>query len=375
MEVSVFANRSENFAPSGGRVDVYNQQLPQQQGMTREYGLNLSLFSDRLFIRVNRFETKTTYQSINSPGGFSAAYNNGVLQTASFWAQEQNINPAIDRSADIETLFSTLPPNFRAIHQFRVTGSAAQQNLSATYQLVAGISDTTDFTAKGTEVELTFSPNRQWRFLFNVANQETIQTNIAPGTKEFITRMMPAWEKLYDKPRNNYPGGFVLGSPLPSSSQTIRQFLNSAGGPLVPFATLIATEGVVAAEQRKWRANLVANYTFARDGRLKGWNIGTGVRWQDKIGIGYRADRDAAGIVKLDIRNPYYAPAETNVDGFLGYTRKVWAGRIEWKAQLNVRNLIGQTTPIAITVQPWGETASVRLAPERRWYLTNTFSF
>ncbi|MEI7682485.1 MAG: hypothetical protein WCK07_24035 [Betaproteobacteria bacterium] len=132
---------------------------------------------------------------------------------------------------------------------------------------------------------------------------------------------------------------------------------------------------MVAAEQRKWRANLVANYTFARDSRLKGWNIGTGVRWQDKIGIGYRADRDAAGIVKLDIKNPFYAPAETNVDAFLGYTRKIWRDRIEWKAQLNVRNLIGQTKPIAITVQPWGETASVRLAPERRWYLTNTFSF
>ncbi len=374
-EVSVFANSSENFAPSAGRVGVYNQQLPQQQGTTREYGINLSVFHDRLFIRVNRFETKTTDQSLGTPAAFAAAYNNGVLQTATFWAQEQNINPGIDRSADLETLFSTLPPNFRAIHQFRVTGSAAQQNLSATYQLATGISDTTDYTAKGTEIELTFSPNRQWRFLFNVANQETIQTNIAPGTKEFIARMLPAWEKLADKPRVNYPGGFVLGNPLPASIQTIRQFLNSAGGPLVPFATLVATEGVAAAEQRKWRANLVANHTFAHDGRLKGWNLGTGVRWQDKIGIGYRADRDAAGIVKLDIKNPFYAPAETNVDAFLGYTRKIWSNRIEWKAQLNVRNLIGQNKPIAITVQPWGEAASVRLAPERRWYLTNTFSF
>jgi hypothetical protein len=30
---------------------------------------------------------------------------------------------------------------------------------------------------------------------------------------------------------------------------------------------------------------------------------------------------------------------------------------------------------IGITVQPWGEIATTRLAPERRWYLTNTFSF
>jgi hypothetical protein len=40
-----------------------------------------------------------------------------------------------------------------------------------------------------------------------------------------------------------------------------------------------------------------------------------------------------------------------------------------------VRNVIGDDDPIAITAQPWGEVASSRLPPERRWYLTNTFSF
>jgi outer membrane receptor protein involved in Fe transport len=187
--------------------------------------------------------------------------------------------------------------------------------------------------------------------------------------------MLPAWQKLYAKPKLNYPGGYVLGAPLPAATQTVEQWLNSATGPLVPYATLIATEGVAAAEQRKWRANLVANYTFSRETFLRGWNLGTGVRWQDKIGIGYRAERSPAGIVKLDIANPYYSPAETNVDAFLGYKRKLWKDRVEWKVQLNVRNLIGQSDPIAITVQPTGEAATVRLPPERRWYVTNTFSF
>jgi hypothetical protein len=79
--------------------------------------------------------------------------------------------------------------------------------------------------------------------------------------------------------------------------------------------------------------------------------------------------------VNIDVQHPYYAPAEANVDGWIGYTRKIANDRIEWRVQLNVRNLIADDSPIAITVQPWGETASVRIAPERRWYLTNTFSF
>lgn len=47
-----------------------------------------------------------------------------------------------------------------------------------------------------------------------------------------------------------------------------------------------------------------------------------------------------------------------------------------WRAQLNVRNIWQSSGDlIGITVQPWGEVAATRLAPERRWYLTNTFSF
>ena len=59
----------------------------------------------------------------------------------------------------------------------------------------------------------------------------------------------------------------------------------------------------------------------------------------------------------------------------MSYERKLWNDRINWKLQLNVRNLYGDSDPIAIGVQPWGEVSTVRLAPERRWYLTNTFSF
>ncbi len=374
-DISVFVNSSQNFAPSGHSVNAYNEPLKQQQGKTREWGCNVSLLHERLFIRVNRFETMATDQNIGVPDGYNPAYNNGVFQTASLWAQERNTNPGIDRSADIETMFSTLPANIRAVYQFKVTGTAAQQNLAATYEPPAGIADTSDSKAKGTEIEITFSPNRQWRLLLNVANQETIQTNIAPHTREFIARMMPAWEKLYDRPRANYPSGYVLGNPLPATAQTLRQWLNGAQGPFVRVATLLATEGVASPEQRKWRANLVANHAFSKESRLAGWNIGAGVRWQDKIGLGYPASYNADGSVIIDIAHPYYSKPETNVDAFVGYTRKIWRDRIGWKAQLNVRNLIGQTGTIPITVQPWGEAATVRLAPEKRWYLTNTFSF
>jgi hypothetical protein len=369
-DAGVFVNSSENFTPIGGRRNAYNEPMPSPEGKTREFGLNLSFLNERFVLRVNRFETSIKGQSF---GGYGAALNNAVLQHAGFWAMEPNVNPHIDRSADIELMFSALPPNFRELYQWRVTGSAAAQNLSATHTLISGVTDTTDFTAKGTEAEFTFSPNRRWRFLFNVATQETVQTNIAPGLREFVARMTPVWDQLANIPVNNYPAGHVLGTPLPSNVLTGAQY--RAQAVFNPLAAIVASEGMASAEQRKWRANLVVNHSFAQDGWLKGWSAGAGVRWQDKLGLGYPASYNASGGVIFDLENPYYSPDETNVDLFAAYTRKIWGDRIEWKAQLNVRNAIGDGGLMGVTVQPWGEHAITRLPPERRWYLTNTFSF
>ncbi|MGH7959664.1 MAG: hypothetical protein ACREH8_22000, partial [Opitutaceae bacterium] len=251
-DAGVFVNASENFTPLGGRVNIYNQPLASPQGKTREYGLNLSFLNERFALRVNRFETSIEGQSA-SPGGFARAYNNAVLQITGFWAMEQNVNPHINRSADIELVYSALPPNFREIHQWKVSGTAAQQNLSQSHTIVSGVADTTDFTAKGTEAEFTFNPTRQWRILANIAHQETVQSNTAPGTKEFLARLKPVWDKLAGVPQVNYPTGHVLGTPLPANYPTFGQYVDALV--YTPFAASIASEGTASAEQRKWRAN------------------------------------------------------------------------------------------------------------------------
>jgi hypothetical protein len=240
-----------------------------------------------------------------------------------------------------------------------------------------GRTDTTDYTAKGTEIEMVYNPTRNWRILANVARQETVQSNALPFLKDLIATMTPVWNQLRNRPNAAYPLNWQPGDPLAANVQTFGAWLDA--NIFGPFATAVATEGSASAEQRKWRANLVTHYRFGRDSflgdRLKGWSIGGAVRWQDKLGIGYPASRNPDGSVQFDLARPFYAPAETNVDAFVSYERKVWSDRINWKVQLNVRNLIASDTPIAIGVQPWGDISTVRLAPERRWYLTNTFSF
>jgi catecholate siderophore receptor len=375
-DVSVSYNRSSNFTPAGGRYSALGGTLPSPEGDTKEYGVSISAFHDKLTVRINRFETSVQGQSFN-PTAFQNAQWFGMAATARVWAEEANINPhlAAMRNADIDRLFGALPPSFRELHNFQVSGSPP--NLSATTTRVSGATDTTDFVAKGTEVELVFNPTRNWRILANVAKQETVQSNMLPSTRDLVARLTPIWTELADRPKNNYPLGWQPGTPLPANVQTYGDWLDQ--NVFVPLATALATEGVASAEQRKWRANLVTNYTFGRGSvlgdKLKGWGIGGAVRWQDKLGLGYPTSRNPDGSGSIDLAHPYYAPDETNVDAWVSYGRKLWNGRIDWKVQLNVRNLYRDRDLIPIGVQPWGEIATVRLAPERRWYLTNTFSF
>ncbi|MBI4623824.1 MAG: hypothetical protein HY736_11495 [Verrucomicrobia bacterium] len=208
----------------------------------------------------------------------------------------------------------------------------------------------------------------------NFTQGETIQTNIAPTAKAVIAALRPVWDELANKPRTNYPTGFVLGTPLPGSVETVGSFVSNTV--YIPFATMLATEGSAAAEQRKYRANLVTNYQFSKESILGGWSVTAGIRWQSKLGIGYPAKFKADGSVDLGIGNPYYAPAETNVDLTISYGRKLWSNKIDWKASLQVRNAFASGGDfIPVTVQPTGQVASYRLAPEQRIYLTNSFSF
>jgi hypothetical protein len=275
------------------------------------------------------------------------------------------------------------PPGWTELNRFVSSGSAATQDLALNFTQLPNYSDTSDVVAKGTEFDLIYNPTKSWRMLVNFAESEVVQNNLAPVTRELRARLEPALEKLANRPKFTAAAGYVFPTdPITgkvtsldagAGEQTLGNFfLNSVD---VPLANTLAADGVSSPEIRKYRVNLVTHYRFPRSGLLQGFALGGGLRWQDRVGIGYPVSYTSAGTIFIDRAHPYYAPAETNLDTFASYTRRLWGNRIEWKVQLNVRNAIGDTRTIPITAQPDGTPASVRLAPDRRWYLTNTFGF
>ena len=381
MDLSVFYNQSENFTPIGGRITYWNTPIAAPKGSTKERGLNFSAFNEKLTVRLSQFETKSV--GLSGQGLFGGAMGTFFQALAFRWLTEANVNPHLQamRNADIALIndaLKALPtaPDFLSL--WAVSASGTAPNLVATrLSNIAGANDTTDFVSKGEEADLIFNPTKNWRLLVNVAHQETKKSNIAPNAQLIYAAILPALEKLKDRAFGVYPEGWQIGDPLPANRQTLAQNVDSTL--TVPYAIDRATEGDPNAEQRNWRVNLVANYKFSSTSpfgeKLKGLSVGVGARWQSKMIVGLPSTRSPNGAISFDRSNPFYAPAETNVDAFMGYERKIWNNRIGWKVQVNVSNVYQERDLITVAIQPWGETSAARPAPERRWYLTNSFSF
>jgi catecholate siderophore receptor len=383
MDFSVFFNFSENFSPNGSSTDAFGALLPSPQGKTREQGLNFSALENRVNLRFNTYETRIAGLILGRPSAMSAMINNFVIQALPSWATEVNRNPNASRQADIQFVLDALKPaDIASLYQFQYTGSAATNNLALTFVSLPNYTDTADYVAKGWEGDIVVNPTRNWRIALNFAKTESVQTNIAPRTQELRAKFEPVLQRLGNRPKFASATGYVFPTDANGNvtsldaldgSQTVAQYFATSVD--FPLANQLASTGVSAPEVRKYRVNLITNYTFGRETFLKGFGVGSGVRWQDKVGIGYPVRFRPDGTIFIDRENPYYGPEEFNLDSWVSYSRKIWKGRLDWKVQLNVRNVVGDDATIAITAQPNGTPSAVRLPPERRWYLTNSFSF
>lgn len=384
-DLSVFFNKSENFEPLPGRITAENVAIASPAGKTDEIGISLSLFDDKLNLRVNRFETSQV--NAGRANTYGSMVGNFYRQLSTFWVEQENLgyegtNPSIpqgtrfSRRADIQELLNALPGTAGLLNSRFIVRSNGTVGLEQ--DALPTFSDTQDYVSEGYEAEVIYNPTRNWRIAINFAKQETVLSNLAPGAKSVYSKLRPIWDKYFNSPRaaaSNWEGPGSVYTPAMGGSEHLGTLVTRDA--IIPYFNLIAQEGVVSSEQRKYRANLVTNYKFDRRFLpfLNGFEIGSGVRWQSKYALGYPTSFRPDGSVFVDINNPFWSEDDLNVDAWLRYSRKIYDGKVNWRIQLNFRNLIGETDPIAVTVQPDGSPAATRLPPEKRIYLTNTFEF
>lgn len=379
--LNLYYGESENFNPTSGRtVTAFGDPIAPPSGVTEEAGIYLELLDGRLTARINRFKTTQT-GSLNGTVGNLAAQVVSIHSQA-FSAVQSGWIPNGGNGFPVG--YVAPPQGLLDLFNWRVqNGTPASSN--------PGVNDTSDFVTKGTEFEFMFRPTRGLAFLLNVSEQESVRSNTGAAMRELLFETPTAsgqplateWLKDW-----TYFVPFSQASIVRLGDRTEPNMMGSTFQRTVlnVFNTAASADGAVVQELRRWRANLVASYEFQGE-RLKGFGVGTGLRWLDKSAIGYPVATfesdlspsdgiaEASDIRISDVRRPFYGPDETRFDAWISYQTRILRDRVGLKVQLNVRNVGVQNKLVPAVINPDGSIPVWSIAEGQKFTLSARLSF
>jgi hypothetical protein len=343
--LSVHYNKSENFLPNAGKVDLLGVTTPAPTGEGEDYGFTLNLLENKLLAKFNWFKI--------TAAGAPASVGNLDRWTIPYL--ETTIMPEIVSTP----AFQAANPGF--VYQRRLAPGLKEghPNLGGSY--------TSDQISEGFELELTYNVTKNWRLMTTVTRQEAKQSNIAARLTEFIEERLQYWESTglfnYQVP----PGG-GWGQTLTGREYWERDSLGD-------YLRYRASEGRASDQITKWHGSVMTNYSFS-DGMFKGFNVGAGARYIEGGVIGYPAILDAQGrVIGLELDKAYKNNSYIAADAWVGYRRKIFGDRYNLIMQLNVRDLqeSGHFRPVRAT--PDGNHSAYRIMQPRTFYLNTTLEF
>lgn len=403
-DISLFYNKSDNFRPSPGDVDILGHSIASPSGTTKDYGITITTLDDKLTLKINWYKSSVKNARLTGdPGnGYAIGWGEGWAYMFARWAQlgiegfSNNWaltnpsapagagNPLIDPSvtvlryqplagqtvaqalayqnAAINAVIANEPPadfvNTWGIQRVSTKWDPTKgwgAAISPTYP--NGLRLTGDTESKGVEYELTAQPTPQWSITANVSKTNASRVNLAQSFAVWVEGRY----KLY----TTTPYGNVRFWNGGNDQDSLTSFYQQFYG---PYTLYRLQEGANVPELRPYHFNLITNYSF-KEGALKNVNVGGSWRWANGIVTGYPIKNST-----FDLEHPYKGPSETALDFWCGYERKL-TNKIHWRIQLNVRNVFGKKELIPISVQPDGSVGASRIAEPRTWALTNTFKF
>lgn len=360
LDLSAHYAESENFRPTGLRRDIFGNTFAPAGGETTEYGFTVRLLQDRFIARFNWYETS----QVNDTDQPMSDLIPGILKT------ERDVMRNNPQWWLDEVGFNRLPAAVEAAMNFNPTELAdgTGWDVDSTGS-TAGMVEVSDTVSEGFEFEGVFNPTRNWRIALNISQQEAIRSNRGNTIEPVIEFIQQNWARGTQAGDNLYEAGPDIVEGITLAGRASQQVLNA-------WTLEKSLDGIPVNEMREWRWSLVTNYTFT-EGRLAGFSFGGAMRWEDEVGIGYPLiyDGDINDFLP-DINNPFFGESQDHYDAWIGYQRDIADGKVNWKIQLNIRNVDDDQSLIKVAAQPVaGLRDIVRLQEGRRFILTNTFSF
>jgi outer membrane receptor protein involved in Fe transport len=425
--ISAFYNSGENFQPSN-RVGFDAQKLPNARGETREYGIVLSTFEDRVTLRMTRYETEVTDASL---AGTPLGQNSYWLYNANTWGAGKaakilaywDDHPLMaSRLNEANEGFNKLTQEEKNFYRSTYSPTSSQEFRDATYDLPLNVAEreaaqafidsilpqewydafSVDYNVAAAQAGDWDNLSTGWAlnsplgrlqsssgnrvngqtpegtinqtsegYEFELAAQITPNWNLAINaakTESTRTDLGAAFKEFLDWNIERFEGPAGQMRVWGHNANTFQQFFeaNIVG----PYQFQLAANGQSAPEIRPWRVNLVTNYRF-RDGKLKGFSIGGSYRWEDDVILGYEMNDDFSN---LDVNRPIKGGSRNTVSLWASYNHRIAKG-VNWNIRLEVRNAFGEDELIPISVNPDGTYANMRISTGRSFLVTNTITF
>jgi outer membrane receptor for ferric coprogen and ferric-rhodotorulic acid len=313
-----FYNQSKSFAiPNLNRRVARGEPAPSPTGVGRDYGVKFSFLGGRLFTTISYYETSAR----NDSAALNAQFSSGNLNL--IW------------------------------EALEAEGILAQQGINMDDVRADLNGFTFDSDSEGFEFELVANPTPGWRVLLNFADTKTVQTNTARELLDYVAQHRGLWEQHTDLPAGNNTVGALLGI-----------FDDDAEN------RFIRPEGARKMGDSRYSGNLRTNYTF-RQGVLKGFSAGFGVRWRGAPVLGYTAADPAT---REAIMGDDTLLADLNL-AYRFTPREIFGRRVEISTQLNVNNVFKEDDLVPTRVFDDGQIRTYRFQVPRDIFLTTTFRF
>lgn len=290
-------------------------------GESDDYGLKFSLLDGKVFATITYFETS----SLNDTGALNTGITQGGINA--IWdslhapvAGEGGVSPLAARGINIDDVRSS-------VNSF-----------------------TFDSKSQGWEFEFVANPLRGLRLSLGFSDRVTRRSNMGKELLAYLDTHRPLW--------NAYASRAVVGAP------------NTIGARLAAIDAdhairLVLPDGKQLLGSSRQTARLRGNYAI-QEGRLKGFSLGGGLRWNGPAVAGY----GLAG-------NPLEAKRYTLVDLTAGYRTKtrVHGRALEIEFQLNASNVLDEDGLLITRLFTNNDVRTYEFQNPRDIYLTTTVRF